>query len=386
MTVAKGKSAASTVIQLVVVGAIGIGAYWAWQNRESLPFIGGAAEQAAAPARPPTPVDVALAREGSVVVTLEALGTARSNEAVTVMSDVMGIVSEVRFDEGTRVKAGEVLVRFDSTIASAEVAVRQAEIEVRHAQLENARQLYDRAKQLMATQNVPAARFDELAAQLKGAEAEVASAEARLQAARAALAKRQVQAPFAGRLGIRKISVGALVEPGDAIITLDDISVIKLDFQIPERNLSYIAPGQEITAHTDAYPDRVYFGQVSSVDSRVDPVTRAVAVRALIDNPDESLKPGMFLLVELGVETRNHAVIIPEEAVVADGTARFVFVVAGDTVKQVPVDLGQRMPGEVEVLTGVEAGQKVVVGGVQKVRDGAAVAVREQATEAANAE
>ena len=384
---AKRRSVASVVIQLLVVGALGGGAWWAWENRESLPFIGGGdAGQAEAPARPPVPVDVAVAREGSVLVTLEAIGTAHANEAVTVMSDVTGIVSEIRFDEGAKVGAGEVLVRLDSTIASAEVAVREAEIEVRRAELENARQLYDRAKRLMATQNVPEARFDELAARLKGAEAEVASAEARLRTVRAALAKRQVLAPFSGRLGIRNISVGALVEPGDAIITLDDISVIKLDFQIPERNLSYLTPGQEITARTDAYPDRVYFGTVASVDTRVDPVTRAVSVRALIDNPDESLKPGMFLLVELGVATRHHAVIIPEEAVVADGTARYVFMIEGGAVKQVPVDLGQRMPGEVEVLSGLVAGQQVVVGGVQKVRDGAPVAVREQATQAAAAE
>lgn len=384
---AKRKTVASVVIQLLVVGAIGGGAYWAWQNRDSLPFIGGdVAGQAAAPARPPVPVDVAFAREGSVLVTLEAIGTAHANEAVTVMSDVTGIVSEIRFDEGAKVKVGDVLVRFDSQIAAAEVAVREAEIEVRRAELENARQLYDRAKRLMATQNVPEARFDELAARLKAAEAEVASAEARLHTVRAALAKRQVEAPFNGRLGIRNISVGALVEPGDPIITLDDISVIKLDFQIPERNLSYLTQGQEITAHTDAYPDRVYFGVVSSIDTRVDAVTRAVSVRARIDNPDESLKPGMFLLVELGVETRHHAVIIPEEAVVADGTARYVFMVEDDAVKQVSVDLGQRMPGEVEVLSGLEAGQQVVIGGVQKVRDGAPVAVREQATQAAAAQ
>jgi membrane fusion protein (multidrug efflux system) len=373
--------------QVLVVAVLGGGAWWAYENRDSLPFIGGGeGEGAAAPQRPPTSVDVAVARTGSVLVTLEAIGTARANEAVTVMSDVMGLVSKIHFDEGARVATGDVLVSFDRSILTAELSVRQAELEVRKAEVENARQAFARAQRLMQTQNVSAARYDELDAALKAAEAEVKSAEAEVAAARARLAKRQVTAPFPGRLGIRNVSVGALIEPGDPIVTLDDISVIKLDFRVPERRLAYLRPGQEITAGTEAYPGRVFFGTVVSLDSRVDPVTRAVIVRALIDNADEALKPGMFLLVELGVATRHEAVIIPEEAVVADGTERYVFVVDGEVVKQTPVDLGQRTPGEVEVVSGVAAGQMVVVGGVQKVRDGAPVAAREQATEAAAAE
>ena len=130
----------------------------------------------------------------------------------------------------------------------------------------------------------------------------------------------------------------------------------------------------------------MFFGVVQSIDSRVDPVTRAVSVRAKIENADEALKPGMFLLVELGIATRHSAVLIPEEAVVSNGTERYVFVVADGVVKQSPVALGQRLPGEVEVLEGVAAGEQVVVGGVQKVREGAKVAIRQtEATEQAAA-
>lgn len=167
---------------------------------------------------------------------------------------------------------------------------------------------------------------------------------------------------------------------------MDDISLIKLDFQVPERSLSQLKVGQEITSSTEAYPGRLFFGVVRSIDSRVDPVTRAVTVRATIENPDEALKPGMFLLVELGVATRHSAVLIPEEAVVSNGTARHVFVVQDGAVRQSPVSLGQRLPGEVEVLEGVSAGEQVIVGGVQKVRDGAKVAVRQtDSTEQAEA-
>lgn len=381
------KKFASYSVQIIVVIVLGGGAYWAWQNPESLPFIGGDTDGDSAGAeRPPTPVDVATAREGSVVVSLEAIGNARANEAVTVMSDVMGIVEEINFDEGEMVEQGAVLVNFDSSILDAQVSVRRAEIEVRKAELENARQLFERAERLLKTQNVPASRYDELAANLKAAQAGVKSAQAELAAIRARLAKRQVTAPFSGRLGIRDVSVGRLIEPGDPIVTLDDISVIKLDFQVPERSLAQLQIGQEITATTEAYSGRVFFGVVQSIDSRVDPVTRAVAVRAKIENADEALKPGMFLLVELGIATRHSAVLIPEESVVSNGTERYVFVVIDDVIKQSPVTLGQRLPGEVEVLAGVAAGEQVVVGGVQKVREGAKVAIRQtEATEQAAA-
>jgi len=320
------------------------------------------------------------------VVSLEAIGNARANEAVTVMADVMGIVEEINFDEGEMVESGTVLINFDSSILDAQVSVRRAEIEVRKAELENARQLFERAKRLLETQNVPASRYDELAANLKAAQAEVKSAQAKLAAIRAQLAKRQITAPFSGRLGVRNVSVGRLIEPGDPIVTLDDISLIKLDFQVPERSLAQLKIGQEVTSTTEAYPGRVFFGVVQSIDSRVDPVTRAVSVRAKIENADEALKPGMFLLVELGVAIRHSAVLIPEEAVVSNGTERYVFVVTDGVIRQSPVSLGQRLPGEVEVLEGVTAGEQVVIGGVQKVREGAKVAIRQiEATEQAAA-
>jgi membrane fusion protein (multidrug efflux system) len=381
-----GKKLASLLTQIVVVVVLGGGAYWGWQNWDSL-FGDGADESAAGSERPPTPVDVAVAREGSVVVSLEALGTARANEAVTVTSDVMGLVVDIHFEEGQMVEKGTVLVSFDQSILSAQVAVRRAEIEVRKAELQNARQLFDRATQLLEKQNISASRHDELAANLKASRAAVKSAEAALAAIRARLAKRRVVAPFTGRLGIRNVSAGALIEPGDPIVTLDDISVIKLDFQVPERSLAQLGRGQEITAGTAAYPGRVFFGTVLSVNSRVDPVTRAVTVRATIDNPDEALKPGMFMLVELGLSTRNKAVLIPEEAVVSNGTERYVFLVEDGVVRQSPVALGQRLPSEVEVLEGVGAGDLIIVGGVQKVRDGAKVAPRAaSSTEQAAAE
>jgi membrane fusion protein (multidrug efflux system) len=368
---------------LIVVAVLGGGAYGVWKYGAELPIIGvwlgdGTAPPAAsAPTRPPTPVDVATVRAGTVIVTLEAVGTALANESVTVSSEVTGVIARIRFEEGQKVRQGAVLVEFDSGVEAAEVEVRQAQIQVRQAELENARQLYDRARRLVQSQNISAARVDEVTAGLKAAQAALRSAEAALKSAEARLVKQRVTAPFGGRLGIRHVSPGALIEPSDAIVTLDDISVIKLDFQVPEKNLAHIQVGQEVSAGADAYPGRVFFGIVSTIDTRVDPVTRAVGVRALIRNDDEALKPGMFMLVQLGVDTRNNAALIPEEAVVSDGTARYVYVVVDGEARRQPVSLGQRMPGEVEVTGGVEAGQVVITGGIQKVRDGAQVVARE---------
>lgn len=368
----------SVVIQVLVVVVIGAAGYGLWSHRDKLPFFGGGDAPAAQSAsRPPIPVDAVPARADSVVVTIEALGTARANEAVTVTSEVTGVISRIRFEEGQQVGRGDVLVDFDSRVEAAEVELRQADIQVRQAELENAQQLYDRAVKLVETQNIPMARLDELAAQLKAARAAVKSAEAAVKAAQARLVKQRVLSPFPGRLGMRHVSLGTLIEPGDPIVTLDDTSVIKLDFQIPERNLSHVGVDQEIAAITDAYPGEVFFGTVTAIDTRIDPVTRAVTVRAVMPNQNNRLKPGMFMLVELGISARQNAIIIPEQAVIADGTIRFVYVIADGAAERRDVDLGQRMRGEVEVLDGVEAGELVIVGGVQKVRDGAPVAPRD---------
>jgi len=374
------RSAVSQVVFILAAGAIG---YFLWSNWASLPLVGSGGEPAAtAPgAGPPKiPVDVAVARSATVMITVEAVGTARANEAVTVSSEVTGVVETISFEEGQMVSAGDVLIQLNSDVQRADVEVRRAEVELRQAELQNARQLFERAERLIKTDNVSQARYDELAALRRAAEASVKSAQAALRSTEARLVKQRISAPFGGRVGMRHISPGELIEPGNPVVTVDDISVIKLDFQVPERSLASIQIGQEVTARTEAYPDEVFFGRVTTVDTRVDPVTRAVSVRAEMPNADGRLKPGMFLTVELGVDTRPGAVLIPEQALVIEGAARFVFVVdEGGVVKRTNVVTGQRMQGAIEVVEGIVAGQTVVIGGVQKVRDGALVTVREQA-------
>ena len=200
------------------------------------------------------------------------------------------------------------------------------------------------------------------------------AAKARMDVVRAQLSDRVITAPFDGVLGLRQVSPGSLVTPGTPIATLDDVSVIKLDFSVPERYLAVLCEGQDVAAHSETYPDRDFAGKVASVDSRVDPVTRSVTVRAEVPNPDRLLRPGMLLSVRL-YQAPRQAIVVPEIAVIQVGTEAFVYRVSKDqTAERVKVALGSRRRGEVEITSGLAAGDTIVSEGSVKLRDGARIA------------
>jgi membrane fusion protein (multidrug efflux system) len=291
--------------------------------------------------------------------TIEALGTARSKESVTLTAKVSETVRKVAFDSGDIVRAGDVIVDLSSG--------------AQLAGLEEARAAYQEAERQLA-------RGQELAqskiiseSQLDTQRANRDAAKARMDVVRAQLSDRVITAPFDGILGLRRVSPGTLVTPGTAIATLDDISVIKLDFTVPERYLAVLAQGQDVVAHSETYPDRDFTGQVTSVDSRVDPVTRSVTVRAELPNPERLLRPGMLLSVRL-YQAARPAIVVPEIAVIQVGTDAFVYRVSQDqTASRVRVELGSRRRGEVEVVSGLAAGETIVTEGAVKLRDGARV-------------
>lgn len=296
---------------------------------------------------------------------IEALGTARANESVTITAKVNETVVRVNFDSGEVVEAGQVLVDLSGR-------VELAELEEARANLREAEQQYRRQQQLAAERLIPASQLDTQRAVRD-------AARARLDAIRARLSDRVITAPFGGVLGLRQVSPGTVLQPGDPIATLDDISVIKLDFSVPEAFLSTLLPGQTVHARSVAWPGEVFTGVVRSLDSRVDPVTRAVTVRAEIDNPEHKLRPGMLLTVELAQPPRQ-TLVVPELALVQIGRQAFVFRVGpDDTVRQVPVRVGARRPGKVEIIEGLESGDRVVVEGTVKLRDGLAVVEAEAA-------
>lgn len=290
---------------------------------------------------------------------IEALGTARANESVTLTAKVTETVTRVNFNDGDIVEAGAVLVDLSGQAQGAQLQEAQAAYK-------EALQQYERQAELVKKGTIARSMLD---TQIATRDA----AKARADAIRAQLADRVITAPFAGVLGFRQVSPGALVTPGTRIATLDDIATIKLDFTVPEAFLGQIAVGQSIKARSAAWPERDFVGVVRAVDSRVDPTTRAVTVRAEIPNPDMALRPGMLLTVRL-MRPERQAQMVPEIAVVQIGTQSFLFRVKDDdTVEQVPVKLGARRRGEVEVLQGVEVDDRIVVEGTQKLRAGARI-------------
>jgi membrane fusion protein, multidrug efflux system len=327
----------------------------------------------AAPARGgagPAAVSVVAApvRVERLAFELEALGTAFANESVDVTAKVANQVTAVRFQEGQQVRRGDVLVELDGAQARADLAVAEAA-------LAESRSQYQRSRELYTTKVLSDSQIEQIEATFKANEARVA-------AARSRLGDTVVKAPFAGRVGLRRISVGSLISPGTVITTLDDTSSIKLDFTVPETFVSAVQTGLRIAARSVSYPEESFEGTVSSIDTRVDPATRSVTVRALLPNPKGLLKPGMFLTVRLSRGAVD-ALMVPEEALVPEQGNTFVFVVEDGVAEKRRVQIGQRRVGDVQVVEGLAAGEIVVTEGTQKLRDGAAVSL--QATGAGSA-
>lgn len=307
----------------------------------------------------PVAVTVATVSPSPWVDTIEALGTAKANESVTITAKVTETVERVQFEDGDYVDAGEVLVDLSGR-------AELAGLEEARAAFKEAEQQYKRQAELVGQGTIARSQLDTQVA-LRDA------ARARMDAIRAQLSDRVITAPFAGVLGFRTVSPGGLVTPGTAIATLDDVSTIKLDFSVPETFLSSLAEGQKIVARSAAFPDREFEGVVSTVDSRVDPVTRAVTVRAAIPNPDSSLRPGMLMSVKLLKPSRD-VLVIPELALTQVGSSAYVYRVKPDSsVEQVGITTGARRRGEVEIVEGLAPGDRIVVEGTVKLRDGAKV-------------
>ncbi len=289
---------------------------------------------------------------------IEALGTARANESVEIRPRISSLITRITFEEGQFVERGDLLVELENSEIVAGLALAEAS-------LSESRSLYNRSKELESTQAISASSLEALLAQVKVDEANV-------EAARAKLNHTRVRAPFSGRIGLRRVSPGSFVDTDTVITTLDDVSVIKLDFSVPETFVNVVREGMNIVAHSLVFPGRDFTGIVASIDTRLDPVSRAVEVRAVIPNADGLLKPGMFMTVDLQRD-RGDVLMAPEQAIVPEGSRQYVFVVNAGTVEKRQVRLGRRIPGYVVVSEGLSGGESVVTEGTHKVRDGAQV-------------
>lgn len=305
--------------------------------------------------RGPTPVVIDHASERTIRRYVEAIGTTRANESLTVTAKVTDKVNRVLFDDGDLVDAGDVLVE----LTNAEETALLAEAD---ANVDDARTQYDRLNDLLQQRSVPVSQVDEASARL-------AAARARQRSIRARLADRLIQAPFSGMLGFRQVSEGTLITPGTPITTLDDISTIKLDFSVPEVHLSLLQPGARLQASSAAFSGEVFDAVLHTVGSRIDPVTRAATVRAHIDNEALKLRPGMLMTVRLNTAARE-ATMVPEDALVQRSGQAFVFTIADGRAQMRAVEHGDRYEGWVEISRGLEPGDAVIVEGIIKVRDG----------------
>jgi membrane fusion protein (multidrug efflux system) len=308
----------------------------------------------------PVSVIVTTVRYQPFAQDMEAIGTARANEAIDVTAKSSNRVTAIHFREGQNVEAGAVMVELDSDQARANLAEAEAA-------LRDSRSQFNRSRELFSTRALSEAQLDQIQATLSMNEARVAGA-------RAQLNDTIIRAPFAGRVGLRNVSVGSFVTPSTVITTLDDTSVIKLDFSVPEVFLAQLREGLEITGRTTAYAGKSFTGKVASIDNRLDPVSRAVVVRARIENRSGKLKPGMLMTVRL-MRAEAPALLIPEQALVPEGDRKFVFAVRDDKAVRIEVHTGRRRPGEVEVVNGLDEGDRIITEGTQKIRDGAPVKV-----------
>lgn len=350
---------------------------------------------------------------------VEALGTTYANESVLITPKVSEIITAIHFQDGEIVEEGQLLVELRSEEEYARLEELRASVEEERAAIEQARSnlleqeaalrdvesrlveaenqlnrirtLFDQGsvpesdldRQVSAVQTARSAvesakaRMASAEARIRSSKAGLRSAEARIRSSEARLADRKIHAPFAGVTGFREVSVGSLVTPSNRITTLDDTSLINLDFRVPERFLSSLRVGQEIEAVSGALGNRSFEGVVRSVGSRIDPITRSVTVRAEISNPDYEIRPGMLMLVEL-IRERRDALVVPEEAVVPLQGGQYVYIIDEENKAQRRrIEPGLRVPGRIEVLSGLEEGDTVVTEGTIRIRPGALVDVIE---------
>lgn len=350
----------SFVKQLGIIGllaAIGGGGYFSWQH-----FSAAAPSPGKQGGRAPALVEATAVGYQDLETVVEAVGTTRARRAVEITPLAAGRVTEIAFRAGQSIGAGEVLLRLDDEIQRADLIEAEA-------RLTEARSALGRARSLKKNSAVALSAVDTLVASLSTAEANQVRAERRLH-------DRTITAPFDGIVGFPRVEVGARVADGDSITTLDDLSLVEIEFSVPEGLFGRIAPGQRIVADATAFPDRSFEGRIETIDSRIDPVGRAFKARALVANPDLTLPAGMFMHLSIVLDGRR-ALTVPEEAIVVDGSQAFVFTVTrsdkGERAERRIVTLGQRSFGHVEILAGLDDGETVVIRGVQRVRDGAPV-------------
>lgn len=310
------------------------------------------------PGLPPggMPVEAVPVKVGPVARTVTAVGTLLSSESVVIRPEVAGRVAEIAFQEGSRATRGQVLVRLDDAVPRATLAQTVASLNLSRAEFLRADELF--------RQGVGSARVRDQA------QAKLAVDDAAVQLSRAQMDKLVLTAPFDGMLGLRKVSVGDVVQVGKDIVNLEAIDTLKLDFRIPEAFVQAVGVGQALALSVDAFPDRSFTGTVYAIDPLIDINGRSISIRARLDNPEHQLRPGLFARVVLTLAARTDAILIPEQALVTFGSEQFVFRIVDGKAARTRVRTGDRRNAEVEITHGLTPADVIVTAGQLKVRDG----------------
>jgi len=360
------------VLALVGIGAAS-GAAWWFQNPtapsgNTAPAATSPVPGAGAGPAKPQSVEVAKVETLRLVDETQAVGSLRSRQGVVMRPEVGGRVKQIFFNDGQRVRKGQLMVQFEDQLQEAQLSQAKAELSIAEAN--------HKRNQELVTQNFISKRsLDESGAALEVSKAKLALADATLQ-------RLKVLAPFDGITGLRQINVGDYLKDGADMVNIEDIDAVLLDFRLPERFQSKIRAGQSAQLTVDALPGRPFTAIVQAVDPLIDANGRSVGVRGCIDNRQQQLRPGMFARVNAVFGARENAMVIPEEAIIPQGGRTFVVkVVAGEkpetlVSERVPVKVGLRQPGKVEIMEGLAAGDTVVTAGHQRLqKDGTAVRV-----------
>lgn len=297
--------------------------------------------------------------------TLPSVGTITPTRGVVISSEVAGVIREIHFDSGERVEADDLLVQFDAEVDTAELAALEAESQL-------AVTTRDRLQRVVSSNLGSRSDLDE-------AQAQVDSTRARVAAKQATIRKKAVRAPFSGELGIRRINPGQYLAAGDPIIDLVDLDPIYAEFTLPERYLSDIAVQQDVIVKVAAWPELEFPGKISAISPNIERSSRSVQIRAIFDNPDDHLHPGMFADVQTVLPAKSAVLTLPERAITYNPYGNSVFVVTENegnkTANRVQVTTGNITAGRIEILTGLQPGMEVVTDGHHKLRNGQVVSV-----------
>ena len=342
------------LILVVLLLVLLFGGIFGWKM-----FVGR--KMAAMMSAPPPPATIASA-EVQVETWqpyLYSVGSVAATQGVSVTTEVPGQVEKILFESGHQVEAGDVILQLDDS-------VDEADLKGLIAQANLARLQFERASKLLKDRSVSQSEYDQSRAQLDSARATVASK-------RAVIDKKKVRAPFSGRLGIRQVDVGQYLSPGDNIVPLQALDPVYVDFTLPERHFEQLSVGQQMRVEVQAFPGRVFEGSISAINPGIDPGTRSVRVRATLDNPEQLLRPGMFAEVRTVLPPRDDILTLPRTAITFNPYGESVFVIldkdGGLVVQRRQVETGEVREGRVEVLSGLEAGERVVSAGQVKLRN-----------------